>query len=40
MFNFEKLRSTAAVLAEINSNMFKIAKMFFVYSIPSLNKSI
>ena len=39
MFNFEKPRSTATVLAEINNLMFKIARMLFMFSVPSLNKS-
>ena len=40
MSNFKKTCSTAAVLAEINSIMFKIARMFFTFFLPSLNQSI
>ena len=40
MLSFKKPRSTGAVLAEINSIMFKIARMFFMFSLPSLNKSV
>ena len=40
MFNFEKPCSTAAVLVEINSIMFKIARTFFMFSLACPNKSI
>ena len=40
MFYFEKPHSVATALAEITSIRFKITRMFFMSSLPSLNKSV